>query len=85
MKYTVFTDLSSVDNTETEEAVGNKDNKQSKTRKYKSTDRKQQRTRKRQIRLRRKQFRSVKAYRQDIERLRLIYDTGTDIEVFGRG
>ena len=30
-------------------------------------------------------MRSVKAYIQEIERLRLIYDTRTDIEVVGRG
>ena len=41
MKDTVFTDLSSGDDTETEEAVGNKDEKEYKTSKYKSTARKQ--------------------------------------------
>ena len=39
----------------------------------------------RQIRLRRKMLRSVKAFSQEIELLRLIYDTGTDIEVVGKG
>ena len=68
----MFTDLSSGDDTETEEAVGNKDNKRSKTIKYKSTERKQWRTRKQRIRLRRKTLRSVKAYSQEIERLQLI-------------
>ena len=68
-----------------EEAVGNKDYKQFKPIKSKSTTRKQQRTRKRWIRLRRKRLRSVKASSQELERLRLIYDTGTDIEVVGKG
>ena len=40
MKDTVFTDLSSGDDTEMAEAVGNKDDKQSKTSKSKSTARK---------------------------------------------
>ena len=66
MKDTVFTDLSSGDDTETEEAVGNKDDKKSKTSKSKSTARKQRRTRKRRIRLRRKKLRIVKAYSQEI-------------------
>ena len=43
-KDTVFTDLSSGDDTDTEEFVGNKDDKQFKARKYISTARKQQRT-----------------------------------------
>ena len=85
MKYTVFTDLSNSDDTETEEAVGIKDDKQSNTRKSKSTSRKQQRTWKQRIQLRRKNLRSVKAYSQEIERLQLIYNTWTDIEVVGRG
>ena len=85
MKDTVFTDLSSGDDTETEEVVGNKDNKKSNTRKSKITARKQRRTQKRRIRLRRKKLRSVNTYSQEIERLQLIYDTGTDIEVVGRG
>ena len=85
MKDTVFTYLSSSDNTETEEAVGNKNDKQSKNRKSNSTARKQRRTQKRQIRLRRKKLRSVKASSQELERLRLIYDFGTDIEVVGKG
>ena len=85
MKDTMFTDLSSGDNTETEEAVGNKDNKQSKTSKSKSTACKQWRTRKWRFKLRRKTLLSVKAYRQEIERLQLVYSTGTDIEVVGRG
>ena len=68
-----------------EEAAGKKDNKQSKTRKCKSTAHKKRRTRKRRIRSRCKKLRSVKAYSQEIERLQLIYDTGTYIEVVGIG
>ena len=85
MKDTVFADLSSSDDTETEETEGNKDDKQSKTRKSKSPARKQRRTQNRRIQLRRKKLRSVKAYSQEIEELWLIYDTGTDIGVVGRG
>ena len=81
----MFTDLSSGDDTETEEAVGNKYDKQSKTSKSKSTARKQRHTGNRQIQAKRKKLRSVKAYSQEIERLRLIYDTETDIEVVRRG
>ena len=63
-KYTVFPDLSSGDDTDTEESVGNKDSKQFKPSKSNSNARKQRRTQKRQIRLRRKRLRSVKASRQ---------------------
>ena len=84
-KYTVFTESSSGDDTNTEEAVCNKDDKQLKPSKSSSTNRKQRRTRKRRIQLRRKRSCSVKAYSQELERLRLIYDTGTAIEVFEKG
>ena len=85
MKSTVFTDSSSSDDTDTEEAVGIKDDKKSKYSKSKSTAAKKRRNRKRQKCLRRKNMRSIKASIPEKEQQWIIYDTGTDCEVVGKG
>ena len=81
-KSTVLTYSSSIGNTDMEEAVSNKYDDQSKSRKSKSTATKKRRKQNRRIHSRHNKMRINKASNPEMERQRLIYNTGTDCEVF---